>query len=262
MSNIIAADSNLNRIRQSISTHQLHPRIPYLMLFLRFFLFAGWQAVFALIFWIQKRDAPWEQSIAFWVFGVALANFVCIYIVSRLFQKEGISYWKSIGFSSGTILRDALTAVGLFLLAGPIGYLPNVICSKLIFGSEMIPVKMMFRELPMTLAIAGVILFPLTQAFVELPTYFTYIMPRIEAVSGKKWMAIGLASFFLAFQHLAVPLIFDLRFMLWRLVMFLPFALFLGIVLRWKPKLIPYLMIGHFLIDLSTAIYIIPGLIP
>ena len=108
----------------------------------------------------------------------------------------------------------------------------------------------------------GEILFPITQALIELPTYFTYIMPRMETDTHKKWAVIGVASFFLAFQHIAVLLIFDLRFILWRLLMFLPFALYLGIVIHWRPRLLPYLLIGHFLIDLSTVIYIVPGLMP
>jgi hypothetical protein len=101
-----------------------------------------------------------------------------------------------------------------------------------------------------------------TQGLIELPTYFIYIMPRLEAITRKKWLAIAVASFFLAFQHIAVPLIFNYRFILWRLIMFLPFAFLMGIIIHWRPRLIPYLMIGHVLIDLSTAMFIIPGILP
>ena len=173
-----------------------------------------------------------------------------------------VRYWQLVGFTRGKVLIDVLTTLGLFLLAGPIGYFPNIIIGNLLFGDAMIPAKMMFRELPMGLAIAGAILFPVTQGLIELPTYFIYIMPRIEAICNNKWLAIALSSLFLAFQHIAVPLIFDLRFISWRLFMFLPFAFFMGIIIHWRPRLIPYLMIGHVLIDLSTAIFIIPGMMP
>jgi len=67
-----------------------------------------------------------------------------------------------------------------------------------------------------------------------------------------------LASFFLSVQHATLPLIFDWPFILWRAFMFLPFALILGAVLAWRPRLLPYLMVGHFLIDAGTvAVYLV-----
>ena len=119
--------NTLESIRNSINTGVLHLRTPYLMLLLRFVLFAGWQAVFALFFWISGNEQPWEQSIAWWIFGVVLANAVCLFVVIRLFRKEGMNYWQLVGFTRGKIWKDALTTLGLFLLAGPIGYFPNII---------------------------------------------------------------------------------------------------------------------------------------
>ena len=66
-------------------------------------------------------------------------------------------------------------------------------------------------------------------------------------------IAWAIASAFLGIQHATLPLLFDWRFSLWRAVMFLPSALFLGLVLKWRPRLLPYLMIGHFLIDTASA---------
>jgi hypothetical protein len=51
--------------------------------------------------------------------------------------------------------------------------------------------------------------------------------------------------------------LFDLRFITWRGLMFLPFALLLGIVLQWRPRLLPYLAILHVLMDLSFALLLL-----
>jgi hypothetical protein len=262
MNQTLSAPNTQKYIQNSLNSRTLKPGTAYILLFLRFLLFIGWQAVFALFFLLIGNDKPWEQSIAWWIYGVILANVVCLIVISRLFRQEGINYWQMVGFTRGMVLKDTLTTLGLFLLAGPIGYFPNVIFGGLLFGDAMIPAKMMFRSLPMAAAIIGAILFPVTQGLIELPTYFIYIMPRIQANTGKNWLAVTVASFFLAFQHIAIPLIFDARFILWRLFMFLPFAFFMGITIAWRPRLIPYLMIGHVLIDLSTAMFIIPGLMP
>ena len=35
-------------------------------------------------------------------------------------------------------------------------------------------------------------------------------------------------------------------------VMFLPFAFYIGLVIKLRPRLLPFLAIGHFLIDITT----------
>lgn len=81
-------------------------------------------------------------------------------------------------------------------------------------------------------------------------------MPRLEAKIGNGWIAWLIASFFLGAQHMFLPLILDGRFMLWRLGMYMPFALFAGLMLKLRPSLFPYFMIVHALVDLSAvAVY-------
>jgi hypothetical protein len=95
--------------------------------------------------------------------------------------------------------------------------------------------------------------FPLTQTLVELALYFAYVMPRLEAGGRPPWQALGLSALMLGLQHAAAPLIFDSRFLIWRGLMFLPFALLAGGLLRWRPTLLPYLATVHGLMDLAFA---------
>jgi len=53
----------------------------------------------------------------------------------------------------------------------------------------------------------------------------------------------------LVFQHVTLPLLLDARFILRRLLMFMPFALLMAVVLRWRPQLLPYLVVVHMLMD-------------
>ena len=61
----------------------------------------------------------------------------------------------------------------------------------------------------------------------------------------------------LAVQHATLPLILDGRFIAYRALMFLPFALFVAVAARWRPSLMPYLMAGHALIDFSTMMMVL-----
>ena len=99
--------------------------------------------------------------------------------------------------------------------------------------------------------------FPITQGLVELPLYFR-IRDTTTARAGyaRRW-ALTLAALMLGLQHLAIPFLFDLRFITWRSLMFLPFAFLVGIVLQWRPRLLPYLAIVHVLMDLSFAVMLL-----
>jgi cytochrome b subunit of formate dehydrogenase len=48
--------------------------------------------------------------------------------------------------------------------------------------------------------------------------------------------------------------VFDVRFITWRALMFVPFAIVTGIILRWRPRLLPYMAVTHVLMNLSVAV--------
>lgn len=52
---------------------------------------------------------------------------------------------------------------------------------------------------------------------------------------GSGWVARALASVALSLQHAVLPLVFDAPYLLWRAVMYLPFALYIGLVVKLRP---------------------------
>lgn len=243
-------------IEKRVASHRVSWNGPLVMLVLRTVLFVLFQAAIAFLYLVGNNRTAWNSSAAWWMLTVTLTNVVCLVILSQLFQREGMRYVDLLRIERGHVMRDILLSFGVMLLAIPIALVPNLLVGALLFGDPALTVNLMFRPLPSTAGIALLILFPLTQALVELPTYFGYVMPRLAALSGKPWLAWFLASFFLAVQHIAVPFLFDGRFILWRLFMFLPFALFIGLLLKWRPRLLPFFMIGHGLIDIQAALMV------
>ncbi|MBE2224976.1 MAG: hypothetical protein IAF02_25780 [Anaerolineae bacterium] len=51
-----------------------------------------------------------------------------------------------------------------------------------------------------------------------------------------------------------VPFLPDARFIIYRLVMFLPFAILIALVMHWRPRLMPYMAVIHVLMDMSVAV--------
>lgn len=235
-----------------MSAIQTPRHLPWLMLPARTTLFAAWQAVIALLYFLSGSSSPWEASTAWWTVTATLTNLVCIYLLIKLFRMEGLRYRDLFHFHRETIKTDLLWLLGLLVLSGPAAMLPNTFAASWLFGDSEAVLPLFFKPLPLWAILPTLVLFPLTIALAEIPTYFGYVMPRLEKQVGM-WLAVLLSAVALAFQHGTLPLIFDVRFILWRLLMFVPFALLLAVALRWRPRLLPYMVIVHGLMDLSAA---------
>ena len=246
--------------RYSSSQAQTHAATaaspPWLMLISRSVLFILFQVLIALVLAALGVKSAWDESARWWPFMAIFANVVSVFLLVRLFKAEGKHYLDVIRFSRATLKTDLLWFFGFSIIGLPIAAAPMNALGASIFGDRMAPIYMMFLPLP-TWALVLSLLFPLTIGFAELPTYFAYVMPRLEAQLKNGWAAWLIASVFLGAQHMFLPLILDGRFMLWRLLMYMPFALFAGLLLKLRPTLLPYYIIVHALVDLSAvAVYL------
>lgn len=226
---------------------------PWLMLISRSVLFLLFQALIALIIYATGTASAWDESARYWTFIVSFANFVSIYLLVRLYKAEGKRFFDIFKFSRTEWKKDLLWFVVFSIIAMPIVGAPREPLAAAIFGDAMVATNMLFRPIP-TWAFVLSFLFPLTIAFAELPTYFAYCMPRLEAQLKNGWLAWLIVSFFLAAQHMFLPTILDGGYFLWRFGMFLPFALFTGLVLKFRPSLLPYFVIMHALLDVTTVL--------
>jgi hypothetical protein len=202
---------------------------------------------------IALSVGSWSRSEGYWLVVATLTNLVSIAILWFLFRREGVSYWGLFCFNGSTLRKDALVFAGLVILCGPVVFGPNYLLSAWLWGDPAIPYEMMFRPVERWLAILLLFAFPVTIVFAELATYFGYIMPRLKEGLGAKWIAVALPVLFLSLQHMTLPLIPDLKFILYRAVVFLPFAALIGIALHRRPTLFPWFAILHGLMDMGTA---------
>lgn len=230
-------------------------RQPWLMLPARLALFAFWQIAVATVLLLLGVADAWRASAAWWPVTAVPANLVCIGLLHTLYRREGARYWAIFRIQRQTLKKDLLILLGALILTGPIAFIPNILSANWLFGTQQAALDLFIQPLPLWGIVLAGILFPVTIALAELPTYFAYIMPRLELQAGR-WPAVLLPSLFLAAQHCTLPLIWNGRFLLWRFFMFLPFALFLALLLRWRPQLLPYLVVVHGLMDLATVLMI------
>lgn len=231
------------------------------MVFARITLFALMQTLIAFVFLITGNATPWESSINWWVLSVTLADLISIILLDHSTKAEGLRLKDIYTFYKKTWKKDILVTLLLFLIAGPIGFFPNGILATWLWGDPNAVLPLMFRPLPYAVVITLTFIFPIVNALTELPIYFGYSMPRLEIQWKNRWLAWALTGFMLSAQHIAFPLIFDGKFILWRLGMYLPFALIIAFFVRWRPRLLPYFMVVHGLMDLSLGFYLIQNTI-
>ena len=223
------------------------------MLVLRLVLFTGIQGVFALVFFLFGKTNPWNESANWWPIVVGLTNVICLFFLLQFYRVEGSSFWMLFQIQKKNIAKDLLVLLGFLILAAPLSYLPNVMLGKWLFGDSNATLELFIRPLPIWAVYFSIVLFPITQGLVEIPTYMLYVMPRLEKAGYQRWVAVLLPTLFLSAQHVAVPLLFNGRFIVWRLFMYFPFALLVALLMRWRPRFLPYIAITHMLMDAATA---------
>lgn len=226
------------------------PALPWLVLISRSVFFLLAQGLIALFLALSGTNAAWAESARWWVFFPIFANLASIGLLVLAFRAEDKRYLDILRFSRQTVKTDLLWLFGSSIIGLPIAAAPMSILGTAIFGDPMIPIEMLFRPLP-TWALAVAILFPLTIGLAELPSYFGYVMPRL--FGGKvPWLAYLVAALFLGLQHCFLPFIADGNYLLWRGLMYLPFALYAGLMIKLRPSLLPYFAVIHTLMDFSA----------
>ncbi|MFO7656730.1 MAG: hypothetical protein R6W78_06650 [Bacteroidales bacterium] len=206
------------------------------------------QAVIALIL------NSWEKSEKYWLLSATLTNIVSLWLLLILFRKEGKSFVELFRFNKETFKKDILIFSGLVIIAGPVVFLPGYFLSILLWNDPNVPTLMMFGPIEKGLTYFLLIAFPVTIAFAELPTYFGYVMPALAKHHNQKWMAVMLPVLFLSIQHATLPFIPDLKFIIYRSLVFLPLAFLIGVSIFLRPKLFIYFVILHGLLDLGTVV--------
>lgn len=232
-------------------------RLPWIMLFGRSALFLALQALLALGFSLSGAAAPWDTAARWWPLFVFIANLICLAVLIVLFRREGLNYWHIFKIERKNFKSDLLALLPLLLLGGPLGFFPTQIIGAWLFGNPQIPLDLLVQPLPVWGALVALILFPLTQGLVEIPLYMLYVAPRLERAGLPTWLAVLIAGLGLSTQHVFVPLLFNLPFIIYRLTIFLLFALFVAILMRWRPSLMPYVAAVHILMDVSIGIFFV-----
>ncbi len=227
------------------------------MLPVRILLAVTFQALFALGYLAAGSDSPWQSAANLWLASFALAEFCNLWLLRRLARAEGIRLvdlynpWRA---SRASDLKWTGLAV---VVAAPLALLPPMLLARALWSDPDIGQELLFQPVWMPVAWFMLIVFPVIHALTELPTYYGYVLPRLEALTSRLKMPLLLTASTLSIQHAVLPLLFDTRYLLWRAVMFLPLAVWFGWIIQRRPTTLPYMAAAHGLLDISLPIFVL-----
>jgi hypothetical protein len=194
------------------------------------------------------REPLWASA-AWWPVAATLANLIGLALLGWRLRVERVGWRTLLLPHPGSWWRDAALAVALLPLVALAGAWPPTALGTALWGDPAIGQGLLVGPLPAWAALVALLLFPVTTAAVELPTYAGYVLPRLRAAGVPVLWAAAIVGLVLGVQHGALPFLPASKFFLWRSTMFLPFALVLVAAVAWRPRLLPWFVGVHLLLD-------------
>jgi hypothetical protein len=99
----------------------------------------------------------------------------------------------------------------------------------------------------------GVMVFPFIWGVTEQMTYNGYLVPRFKVLSRSTTVAVAVVAFSWSFQHVVMPLTFDVKFMVFRLLSPVPFSVFETVLYLRLRRLIPFAL-AHAVLDGASVL--------
>jgi len=228
---------------------------PLLLVSARSVLWLTLQSILALILFALHRPAPLHTAGQWWPLYANLGDLGCLLGMRYLTRREGIRLRDLVGPIRLRWGRDLFLGLGLFILIFPFfiagGYLPQV----LLYGSPAkTPVAYLLQAhaLPMWAIVYSLTVWWVIQSPTEEMTYQGYVLPRLEVLTGRTWIAYLIVAFWFAAQHCMFPFVPDWKYLLYRFLAFLPGVLVVILVYMRIRRLAP-LIVAHWPMDIAAA---------
>jgi len=214
------------------------------------------QAAIVAVLATTGTQEPWWSSAAWWPVAATLANVFGLLLLTWRLRVERMRWRDLLAPATSSWQRDGLTTLALLPLLAVAAGLPPILIAFALWGDPTVGQTLLLAPLPGWAAWTALLLFPITTALVELPTYGGYVLPRLRATGLPVVAAVAIVGLMLGVQHGALPFVPASQFFIWRTTAFIPFALALIGLLAWRPRLLPWLVGVHFLLDAAAGVQV------
>jgi len=228
---------------------------PLLLAPARTVLWFTFQCLLALILYALHRPAPFQTAGNWWMLYGTLSDGCCLFGMWYFTRQEGIRLRDLIGPIRLRWGRDLWLGLGILVLSYPLLIGGGYLATALVYGSTAnVPIEFILQRhaLPMWATVYTLTVWWIIQSTTEEMTYQGYVLPRLQALTGRTWIAIVIVGFWWGGQHCMVPFVADWHYVAYRFLMFLPLMAWMAIYLRIR-RLAPFI-IAHWPMDLMVAV--------
>jgi hypothetical protein len=205
--------------------------------------------------WAGHPD-PARAGTAWWQVTGTLVDVGCLGLLYWLTRREGIRLVDLLGLDRRKLLRDLALGLGLLLVLFPVVMLGGSVgAGLLIYGTPQptLPGEVMLKTLPLW----GVLYSRLVWWVIWSPTeemlYNGYALPRLMALTGRRWLAVAIVGVAWALQHAFLPLMADWRLFMYLFVQMLPLVIVMQILFL-RLRRLPPLIVMHWGMDLISSL--------
>ena len=243
-------------IQERVKTGRISWAGPLLLVSARSFLLMAAQVLVALILLARHCPAPWRTAGDWWGVYGTLVDIGCLIGLCYFTRREGIRLRDLIGPIRMRRAHDLLLGLGYYLLVFPFFLGANYVARILLYGSNVTMLNSYLvrsHPLPVWAMVYSLMLWWMIWSPTEETTYQAYALPRLQALTGRAWIALLIVGFWWTAQHCALPFIADGRFLLYRFLSFLPGLLIMMLLYLRTRRLAP-LIFAHWPMDIAAAI--------
>ncbi len=214
------------------------------------------QSLLALVFLALHRPSPFRTAGQWWPLYANFGDLGCLLGMRYLTRKEGVRLRDLIGAIRMRWGRDLFLGLGILLLAFPCAMAGSYLAQVFVYGSPAktpMALIMQAHALPFWATVYSLTVWWVIQSATEEMTYNGYVLPRLEALTGRTWIAFSVVGFWWSVQHCMFPFIPDWRFVAYRSLMMLPIVVWCMLVYLRIRRLSP-LILAHWPMDIGVAI--------
>jgi len=215
---------------------------------LRALLFGVGFSMTALFFYLAGSNNCIHDAAPWWpLYGLA-ANFACYVFIATAIRKERLGVFNLIGYHRLALKKDLRLAVRYFIISFLVAVSSGIGIAYLLYGrypAELIPP---FDGIPPAIMVFLVVIFPPINSVMEEITYNGFIFPRLELMIKNTPVTLLIVLMFFTLQHIFIMFVPDVRYLIWRLLSFVP-LLFLWILLYVKMRRLTTVIMVHWIMD-------------
>jgi hypothetical protein len=256
MSNLQILTNSPASIRERVAARRVPWMGPPLLVVARSALWLSFQSLLALILLALHRPAPFRTAGNWWMIYGTLSDLCCLLGMRYFTRREGIRLRDLIGPIRLRWGRDVFLGLGILVLAWPCATFGSYLAQILLYGSPAkTPMTFILQPhtLPLWATVYSLTVWWVIQSATEEMTYQGYVLPRLEALTGRTWIAFLIVWFWFTAQHCMVPFVPDWRYVAFRFLMMVPLIMVMMLVYLRIRRLSP-LIIAHWPMDLGIAI--------